>query len=266
MVNLAPMKICTKNMVSPLRKFMNPFALTICNLHKNFHSLEVLKGINLNIKSGMFFGLLGPNGAGKSTTINILAGLTLKSKGDVKIFGYDIEKDYKTVRQFIGLSQQEFNLDRFFTLHDLLLYQGGLYGLRQTEVKKRVEELLQRFGLWEHRHQKPHRLSGGLKRRAMIVKALIHDPKILILDEPTAGVDVELRHDLWNYLKKLNREGKTIILTTHYLEEAKTLCDEIAILLEGKILIHDSIEKVIEHSKGDLINYFIEEDQEQVHA
>ncbi len=241
-------------------------AIEILGLIKNFNKTPILKGIDLIIPQGTFFGLLGPNGAGKSTTIHIIAGLTLKSQGTVKVFGYDVDTDYKHTRPLIGLAQQEFNLDRYLTLFDLLVYQGGLFGLRFSESKKRVEELLVRFGLWEHRLKKHQRLSGGLKRRAMIVKALIHQPKILILDEPTAGVDVELRLALWEYLKTLNKEGKTIVLTTHYLEEAKALCNEIAILHEGKILIHDTKEKVLENSRGDLHNYFISTPEVEAHA
>ncbi len=241
-------------------------AIEILGLVKNFNAAPVLKGIDLTLPQGTFFGLLGPNGAGKSTTINIIAGLTAKSQGSVKVFGYDVEKEYKKSRSLIGLAHQEFNLDRFLTLFDLLVYQGGLFGLRLKESKQRVEELLLRFGLWEHRTKKHQRLSGGLKRRAMIVKALIHAPQILILDEPTAGVDVELRLALWDYLKTLNKEGKTIVLTTHYLEEAKALCNEIAILHEGKILIHDTKEKVLENSHGDLHNYFIHTPEAGAHA
>ena len=234
------------------------FAIEIHNLHKNYEDLHVLKGIDLQIRPGSFFGLLGPNGAGKSTTINIISGLTIKSKGTVRIFGYDVEKEYRATRQLIGLSQQEFNLDRFFRLRELLIYQANFFGLRKKEAHKRVDELLVRFGLYDHRNQFPNRLSGGLKRRVMILKALLHTPKLLILDEPTAGVDVQLRIDLWNYLKELNKNGTTILLTTHYLEEATALCDSIAILHEGKILIYDTKEKVIEHSKGNLMNYFLD--------
>lgn len=241
-------------------------AIEIISLRKSFSNLEVLKGIDLIIKPGTFFGLLGPNGAGKSTTINIISGLTLKTQGTVKVFGYDIEKEYRKIRPLIGLAQQEANLDRHFSVYQALVYQGGLYGLPQKKAKEIVYELFMRFGLWETRNIQSHRLSGGLKRRAMLVKALIHQPQILILDEPTAGIDVELRIDLWNYLKKLNKEGKTIILTTHYLEEAKALCDEIAILHQGKILIHNTTEKVIEHSQGNLMNYFIPSPKEEAYV
>ncbi len=241
-------------------------AIEISNLHKSFGATSVLKGLDLVIKPGSFFGLLGPNGAGKSTTINIISGLTMRSSGDVNVFGHDVDREYKKTRSLIGLSQQEFNLDRLFTIEQLFMYQGGMHGLSGKELKEKVYFFLMRFGLWEHRHQRPHRLSGGQKRRAMVAKALLHDPKILILDEPTAGIDVELRLDLWDYLRRINKEGKTILLTTHYLEEAKELCDEIAILHQGQILIHESTPNVLKQCEGNLLNYFVPETKREINV
>jgi ABC-2 type transport system ATP-binding protein len=243
-----------------------PPAIELSGLYKNYNGLEVLKGLNLKIKPGTFFGLLGPNGAGKSTTINIICGLANRTAGTVEVFGKDVTLDYRNVKRRIGLSQQEYNLDRFFELAKYLSYHAKLFGLESNLIEERVEKLLNQFGLWEHRNKKPHRLSGGLKRRVMLVKALIHDPDILILDEPTAGVDVELRLDLWNFLKQINQQGKTIFLTTHYLEEAQSLCDEIAIISKGLIAIHDTTQNVLTHSKGNLMNYFISEEKQNNHV
>ncbi|OGQ18549.1 MAG: hypothetical protein A3B70_05100 [Deltaproteobacteria bacterium RIFCSPHIGHO2_02_FULL_40_11] len=245
-------------------KFQNSkVAIEISGLKKTYGTTHVLQGIDLKIQRGSFFGLLGPNGAGKTTTIHIICGLTLASGGRVQIFGKDHLTHYREARRAIGLSGQEYNLDRFFPLHKSLTYHGRLFGIPKLKLKNQIEKLLHQFGLHEHRNHKTHKLSGGLKRRMMMVKALLHDPEILILDEPTAGVDVELRIDLWNFLRKFNQEGKTIILTTHYLEEAENLCQEIAILSKGKIAICDTKENVIQQAKGNLMNYFITEKQSE---
>ena len=192
--------------------------------------------LSLTVERGAFFGLLGPNGAGKSTTIHCITGIAQPTEGQIFIDGVDVVKDYKTARRKVGLSPQEFNIDFFAKVDDLLDYMGGYYGIPRTERKTRIDELISRFSLEEHRDKKFQKLSGGLKRRAILARALVHTPDLLILDEPTAGVDVEQRHELWDYLRELNSRGKTIILTSHYLEEIQELCNEIAIINHGKII------------------------------
>ena len=201
--------------------------IEINNLKKTYsNGLEALKGININIERGKFFGLLGPNGAGKTTTIGILTGLVNLSSGNVKVNGFDVIKDYKEARKIIGLSPQEINLDVFFTIKELLTFQGGYYGLSIKESKIRTQKILSDLGLEDKMNSKARELSGGMKRRVQIAKALIHDPEVIILDEPTAGVDIELRHLLWKSLKDMNtKKEKTMLLTTHYIEEAEYLCD-----------------------------------------
>jgi len=212
-------------------------AIEIQSLRKTYDTgLEALKGINLTISEGSFFGLLGPNGAGKTTTIGILTGLVNKTSGTAKILGYDILKNYKKARKLIGLSPQEINLDVFFTIKKILEFQAGYFGVPSTIAMKRADEVLKKLGIYDKRNNTARHLSGGMKRRVQIAKALVHNPPILILDEPTAGVDIELRHMLWDYLKLLNNEGKTILLTTHYIEEAEKLCDKIAIINNGEII------------------------------
>ena len=201
------------------------------------NNLEALKGIDINIERGKFFGLLGPNGAGKTTTIGILTGLVNPTSGTILVDDYDVIKDFKKTRRMIGLSPQEINLDVFFTIKELLVFQGGYYGLSISESKERVSKLLIDLGLEDKINAKARELSGGMKRRVQIAKALVHNPDIVILDEPTAGVDIELRHLLWKSLKEMNRdENKTLVLTTHYIEEAENLCDEVAIIDSGKII------------------------------
>ena len=208
-------------------------------------SVEALKGINLAIPEGSFFGLLGPNGAGKTTTIGILTGLVNKTSGTAKIFNNDIIQDYKKARQLIGLSPQEINLDVFFTIKKILEFQAGYFGVTSDIAKKRVDEILKKLGIYDKKDNTARHLSGGMKRRVQIAKALVHNPPILILDEPTAGVDIELRHMLWDYLTILNNEGKTILLTTHYIEEAEKLCNEIAIINDGQIIKHGDTKSII---------------------
>ncbi len=193
-------------------------------------------GISLSIPKGSFFGLLGPNGAGKSTTIHCITGITQPTSGSIVVDGVDVVKEYKKARTKVGLSPQEFNVDIFATPEQLMDFMGGYYGIPKKERWQRIEEMIARFDLQEHRKKKFRQLSGGLKRRVMLGRALIHTPDLLILDEPTAGVDVEQRHDLWAYLKEMNERGKTIILTSHYLEEIEYLCEDIAIINHGKIV------------------------------
>ena len=211
-------------------------AIKIKGLTKSYNDVPALQGINIDISKGEFFGLLGPNGAGKTTTINILTGLVFKDKGTCLVFNQDIVADYRYTRSKIGIAAQELSVDWFFTIEKLLYFQAGYYGLSTKSAKNKVNELLNRLGLDKKRNSRLRQLSGGMKRRFQIAKALVHDPDILILDEPTAGVDVELRHDLWKYLKELHHDGKTILLTTHYIEEAELLCENVAIIDEGKIL------------------------------
>jgi ABC-2 type transport system ATP-binding protein len=215
---------------------MKNLAIEINGLTKSYKNIEALKGVNIEIQKGEFFGLLGPNGAGKTTTINILTGLVFRDLGVTNIFGKDTVKHFRYTRSKVGIAAQEFSVDWFFSVEKLLFFHAGYYGITKDKARHRIESLLVRLGLEKKRKSKLRQLSGGMKRRFQIAKALVHDPEILILDEPTAGVDVELRRDLWNYLKELHSLGKTILLTTHYIEEAELLCENIAIIDQGKIL------------------------------
>ena len=221
-------------------------AIEILSLKKTYDTGdEAVKGIDLNIKKGSFFGLLGPNGAGKTTTIGILTGLVNKTSGTAKILGHDIIDDFKLARQSIGLSPQEINLDVFFTIKKILEFQAGYFGVPSNIAIKKVDEVLKKLGIYDKKDNTARHLSGGMKRRVQIAKALVHDPPILILDEPTAGVDIELRYMLWDYLTDLNKEGKTILLTTHYIEEAERLCNEIAIINNGQIIKQGDTKSII---------------------
>jgi len=211
-------------------------AIEIKGLTKSYGDTIALDGVNINIKKGEFFGLLGPNGAGKTTTINILTGLVFHDEGFTKVFGKDTVENFRFTRSKIGIAAQEFSVDWFFPIEKLLYFQAGYYGINKKDAGPMVNELLERLGLSEKRKSRLRQLSGGMKRRFQLAKALVHNPDIIILDEPTAGVDVELRHDLWKYLKDLHVKGKTILLTTHYIEEAELLCNNIAIIHKGKIL------------------------------
>lgn len=220
-------------------------AVVINGLTKQYADTTALHGIELSIPEGAFFGLLGPNGAGKTTTINILAGLCTKSAGAVSIFGHDIVADYRACRRLVGLVPQDFNFDVFVRLKKMLMFQGGYFGIERAECERRADALLAEFDLTEKGRDQLRHLSGGMKRRAIIARALMHRPKVLILDEPTAGVDVELRQSLWSYLRQLNENGTTILLTTHYIEEAEALCDRIAIINDGRIVTTDSTENLL---------------------
>tara|TARA_B100000315_G_scaffold142411_1_gene131454 strand:- start:404 stop:1366 length:963 start_codon:yes stop_codon:yes gene_type:complete len=221
-------------------------AIEVQNLQKIYENgLEALKGINLSIPQGSFYGLLGPNGAGKTTTIGIITGLVNITSGSATIMGHDSVNNFRMARKLIGLSPQELNFDVFFSMEELLELQAGYYGLSFQKAKERTNLMLQQFGLIEKRKSRSRELSGGMKRRVQIAKALIHDPPIVILDEPTAGVDIELRHMLWDYLRQINKEGKTILLTTHYIEEAEQLCETVSIIDDGKIITSDSPKKLI---------------------
>lgn len=212
-------------------------ALDIQGLSKTYASgVQALKGIDLAVKQGEFLGLLGPNGAGKSTLIHCIMGLAIPSDGRAAVFGHDIKDDYQAARQAVGLAPQDINLDWFLSVEDTLDYHGGYYGMPKSERKERIGELLEDFSLTDKRKSNTRQLSGGMKRRVVLARALMHRPRMLILDEPTAGVDVELRLELWRYMKKINDAGTTIVLTTHYIEEAEELCDRIALIDAGKIL------------------------------
>lgn len=224
--------------------------LEIKNLTKKYGDKTAVDNISLSIPKGAFFGLLGPNGAGKSTTIHCITGIAQPTSGQIMIDGIDAVKDYKEARRKVGLSPQEFNVEFFAPTEDLIDYMGGYYGIPVEERRERREELIKRFDLEAHRKVPFQKLSGGLKRRAILARALIHTPDLLILDEPTAGVDVEQRHDLWAYLKEMNERGKTIILTSHYLEEIQYLCNDIAIINHGKIVAEGTKEEFMKEGKS----------------
>jgi|SRR5210317_401682 ABC-2 type transport system ATP-binding protein len=229
----------------------NNLAIKIINLFKSYENVHAVNGIDLEIKKGEFYGLLGPNGAGKSTTINSITSLVKPSKGSIEIFGKNIEDNFRFARSKVGIAQQEVSQDWFFPVEQLLYFQAGFYGVLRKDAKERIEYLLNKLGLSKHRSKKMRELSGGMKRRLQIAKALVHDPDIIILDEPTAGVDVELRHDLWTYLQELHSEGKTILLTTHYIDEAELLCERVGIIDKGKLIVEDSVnnlKKVVKNS------------------
>jgi ABC-2 type transport system ATP-binding protein len=212
-------------------------ALQISDLVKRYPTgTEALRGVSLEIEDGEFFGLLGPNGAGKSTLIHCTTGLAQPTAGDIKVFGHDAVDHYEQARLAVGLAPQELNLDWFLTLEETLDYHGGYFGMPKKERRERSRELLDAFSLTEKRDERTRTLSGGMKRRLILARALMHRPKLLILDEPTAGVDVELRLELWQYVERINAEGTTILLTTHYLEEAERLCDRIAFINDGQIV------------------------------
>lgn len=219
----------------------SPPALGITNLVKRYPTgTEALKSVSLEIADGQFFGLLGPNGAGKSTLIHCATGLAMPTSGQVEIFGNDAVVNYQAAREAVGLAPQDLNLDWFLTVEETLDFHGGYFGMPKADRKERAEELLEAFSLVEKRDHRTRTLSGGMKRRLILARALMQRPRLLILDEPTAGVDVELRLELWRYVREVNRQGTTILLTTHYLEEAEELCDEIAFINEGEIVAQGS--------------------------
>jgi ABC-2 type transport system ATP-binding protein len=223
-----------------------PAALAIRDLNKTYRNgLVALKGISLEVAEGDFFALLGPNGAGKSTTIGIVASLVNKSSGAVSIFGHDLETDLAAAKSCLGLVPQEFNFNQFEPVGEIVANQAGYYGIERHEALGRTEQYLRRLGLWEKRRGMARELSGGMKRRLMIARALVHEPRLLILDEPTAGVDIEIRRSMWDFLREINANGTTIILTTHYLEEAESLCRNIAIIDEGELIENTSTRSLL---------------------
>ncbi len=221
-------------------------ALEISNLKKTYASgVEALKGISLSVEEGDFYALLGPNGAGKSTTIGIVSSLVTKSDGNVSIFGIDIDQDFAEAKRKLGVVAQEMNFSPFEKVLDIVVTQSGFYGIPKKVALARAEEVLHKLGLWEKKDLQSRTLSGGLKRRLMIAKSLIHQPRLLILDEPTAGVDIELRRGMWDFIRELNKNGTTVILTTHYLEEAEQLCKNIAIIDKGLIVENTSMKDLL---------------------
>lgn len=221
-------------------------ALEISGLKKTYQGgVEALKGIDLTVRQGDFFALLGPNGAGKSTTIGVISSLVNKSAGKVKVFGYDIDSDLEQAKAQLGLVPQEFNFSQFEKVIQIVTHQAGFYGVPKVEAKIRAEKYLRQLDLWEKRDMPARTLSGGMKRRLMIARALMHEPKLLILDEPTAGVDIEIRRSMWTFLKDLNEQGVTIILTTHYLEEAEMLCRNIGIIDKGRLIENTSMKNLL---------------------
>lgn len=221
-------------------------ALEIKDLKKVYASgVEALRGIDLTVEEGDFYALLGPNGAGKSTTIGIITSLVNKTSGKVKVFDYDLDSDLVRMKQQIGLVPQEFNFNPFETVQQIVVNQAGYYGVSRKEAMERSEKYLKQSDLWEKRNVRARMLSGGMKRRLMIARALMHEPRLLILDEPTAGVDIELRREMWTFLRELNRNGTTIILTTHYLEEAEMLCRNIGIIQSGELIENTSMKSLL---------------------
>ncbi len=225
---------------------MNTNALSVVDLHKTYANGSVaLSGVSLDVEQGEFFALLGPNGAGKSTLIGIVSSLVNKSAGKVFVYGHDMDREPEAAKACIGIVPQEFNFNLWEQVIQIVANQAGYYGLPRGLAHQRAEKYLRRLGLWDKRHQRSRELSGGMKRRLMIARALVHEPKLLILDEPTAGVDIELRRSMWNFLRDLNAAGTTIILTTHYLEEAESLCESIAIIDHGKIIEDTNMKALI---------------------
>tara|TARA_R110002110_G_scaffold66978_1_gene183091 strand:+ start:191978 stop:192895 length:918 start_codon:yes stop_codon:yes gene_type:complete len=236
-------------------------ALHIENLSKVYdNGFEALKGISLKVEQGDFFALLGPNGAGKSTTIGIICSLVSKSGGQVSVFDADIDRDFPAAKKYIGIVPQEFNFNMFEQGFDIIVNQAGYYGMPRKLAQERAEKYLKELGLWEKRHVPTRMLSGGMKRRLMIARALVHEPRLLILDEPTAGVDIEMRRSMWDFLKKINAEGTTIILTTHYLEEAEALCRNIAIINDGVIVESTSIKSLLRQLSRETFIFDCEEE------
>lgn len=221
-------------------------ALEIRDLYKTYkNNVQALSGISLQIKQGDFFALLGPNGAGKSTAIGIISSLVNKTSGVVKIFGHDLDHELEKAKSFIGLVPQEFNFNQFEPTIEIVVNQAGFYGINRKIAYQRAEKYLKQLGLWDKRYTIARELSGGMKRRLMIARALVHEPRILILDEPTAGVDIEIRRSMWTFLRDINEQGTTIILTTHYLEEAESLCKHIAIINNGTVIENTDMKSLL---------------------
>ncbi|MDH5179630.1 MAG: ABC transporter ATP-binding protein [Gammaproteobacteria bacterium] len=239
-------------------------ALKIRNLTKTYKGgVEALRGVDLDVPEGDFFALLGPNGAGKSTTIGIVSSLVNKSGGTVEVFGHNIDTDLEAAKSCIGLVPQEFNFNQFEPVVEIVMSQGGYYGLDRQTAYQRAETYLKQLGLWEKRNSMARELSGGMKRRLMIARALVHEPKLLILDEPTAGVDIEIRRSMWEFLRRINEQGTTIILTTHYLEEAENLCRHIAIINNGYTVESTAMKSLLRQLQKETFLLYLQEPLEQ---
>ena len=239
-------------------------ALEISNLHKTYASgLQALKGIDLQVEEGDFFALLGPNGAGKSTCIGIISGLVNRTSGNVKIFGHSIDEEFILAKALLGSVPQEFNFNTFEPVEEIVTNQAGFYGVPARIARKETEHYLKQLGLWQQRKSQARRLSGGMKRRLMIARALVHKPRLLILDEPTAGVDIELRRSMWNFLEQINHQGTTIILTTHYLEEAERMCRNVAIIDEGDIILNSSMKRLLKQLNNETFVLYLRDTLEQ---
>lgn len=235
-------------------------AIEIKNLTKFYKHFKAINDISFNVAEGEFFGFLGPNGAGKTTTISVLTGLANYQSGSVDVFGHDVMKEYRQTRALIGLVPQEFNFDPFLSAEQILLFEAGYFGIEWKPAKKRAAELLDYFELSSKKKDNYKKLSGGMKRRLLIARALMHKPKVLILDEPTAGVDLELRYHLWNFLRKLNKDGTTIFLTTHYIEEAEKLCNRIGVIHQGRIVAMEPTEELVGRMSGDQVELYLKKD------
>lgn len=229
---------------------MSTPALEITDFTKRYEKTEAVKGISLTLQPGEFFGFLGPNGAGKTTTISCIVGISTPTTGSIRIFGHDVVTDYRAARAKVGVAPQEFNVDPFAPVEKLLDYVAGYYGIPAAQRKVRIEQLLTDFELLPHRTKPFRALSGGLKRRVMIARAMVHDPDVLILDEPTAGVDVELRREIWRFLREINARGKTILLTSHYLEEVQQLCSRIGIISQGSLVYVGQKEDLLKNGES----------------
>jgi len=240
------------------------FALEISDLYKTYSSgLQALRGINLQVEEGDFFALLGPNGAGKSTCIGIISGLVNKTSGSVKIFGHSIDNEFIIAKSLLGSVPQEFNFNTFEPVEEIVINQAGFYGVPSRRARVETAHYLKQLGLWQHRRSQARRLSGGMKRRLMIARALIHKPRLLILDEPTAGVDIELRRTMWDFLEQLNDQGTTIILTTHYLEEAERMCRNIAIIDDGDIILDSSMPHLLKQMSSETFVLYLRDELTQ---
>src|SRR5436190_19879388 len=225
-----------------------PAAIEVRDVHKRFGELQALSGIDLEIRQGEFFGLLGPNGAGKTTPISVLAGLARADRGSARVMGHDVRADYRAARRSLGVVPQELVFDPFFTVRETLRFQSGYFGVRDNGAW--IEEVMRHLDLASKAEVNMRALSGGMKRRVLVAQALVHKPPVIVLDEPTAGVDVELRQALWQFIRRLNRDGHTIVLTTHYLEEAEALCERIAMLKQGRVVVLDSTANLLGSFSG----------------
>ncbi len=232
-------------------------AISIQSLTKFYGRLQALGQVSFQVEEGDFFGFLGPNGAGKTTTISVVTGLANYQAGEVEVFGYDVRREYRKTRALIGLVPQEFNFDPFLSAEQILVFEAGYFGFPRRAAQRRAEELLASFDLLKKRKEGYKRLSGGMKRRLLIARALMHQPKILVLDEPTAGIDLELRHRMWEFLRRINREGTTVFLTTHYIEEAEKLCNRIGVIHQGRMMAVDPTEVLIRKMARDRVELYL---------